>query len=478
MNAPTGQADFLAHQTRRAFLGRAAGGFGALALGCLLSEQAVARPARPHFAPRAKRVISLFMSGGPSHVDTFDPKPLLTKLDGQPMPAYIIKNHEFAMIKTKEPKVKGSPWTFRPRGQSGTEISELFPHVAGVADELAVVRSLYSDTFNHDPAVTFMNTGNVRFGWPSLGAWASYGLGTENSDLPAYIVLASGKNIQPLLDSYWGAGFLPPEHQGVSLRTQGDPVLYLKNPDGVSREGRRDQIDLLGALNRRRHEMVNDPAILARIKQYELAFRMQTAVPELADIAREPQSVREAYGAEPCGVSFANNCLLARRLSESGVRFVQLFNGAYQTGGEGVSNWDGHKVLHQQYAKHGPVLDQPAAALLRDLKQRGLLKDTLVVWCTEFGRMPTFQKGASGRDHNPEGFTAWLAGAGVKRGHTYGSTDAFGWKAEKDVATVYDFHATILHLLGLNHKRLTYYHNGFERRLTDVHGHVIQDVLA
>ena len=235
MNAPNGQAEFLADQTRRAFFGRAAGGFGALALGCLLREQGVARPARPHFAPRAKRVISLFMSGGPSHVDTFDPKPLLTKLDGQPMPAEIIRNHEFAMIKTREPKVKGSPWKFRSHGQSGIEISELFPHVAGVADELAIVRSLYSDTFNHDPAVTFMNTGNMRFGWPSLGAWASYGLGTENSDLPAYIVLASGRNIQPLLDSYWGAGFLPPEHQGVPLRTQGDPVLYLNNPDGVSR---------------------------------------------------------------------------------------------------------------------------------------------------------------------------------------------------------------------------------------------------
>ena len=231
MNAPNGRLNFGRPNTPCVF-GRAAGGFGALALGCLLREQGVARPARPHFAPRAKRVISLFMSGGPSHVDTFDPKPLLTKLDGQPMPADIIRNHEFAMIKTREPKVKGSPWKFRPHGQSGIEISELFPHVAGVADELAIVRSLYSDTFNHDPAVTFMNTGNVRFGWPSLGAWASYGLGTENSDLPAYIVLASGRNIQPLLDSYWGAGFLPPEHQGVPLRTQGDPVLYLKNPTG------------------------------------------------------------------------------------------------------------------------------------------------------------------------------------------------------------------------------------------------------
>ncbi len=254
MNIDSAQSNFLANQTRRAFLGRAGGGFGGLALGCLLRENLASNPLKPHFAPRAKRVISLFMSGGPSHVDTFDPKPLLTKLDGQPMPADIIKNHEFAMIKTKEPQVKGSPWAFRTHGQSGTEISELFPHVAGMADDLAVVRSLYSDTFNHDPAVTFMNTGNVRFGWPSLGAWASYGLGTENNDLPAYIVLASGRNIQPLLDSYWGAGFLPPEHQGVPLRTQGDPVLYLRSPKDVSRETRGDQIGLLGALNRHHFE--------------------------------------------------------------------------------------------------------------------------------------------------------------------------------------------------------------------------------
>ena len=464
------QPEFLADQTRRAFLGRAAGGFGTLALGCLLREQAVAQPMRPHFAPRARRVISLFMSGGPSHVDTFDPKPLLTKLDGQPMPADIIKNHEFAMIKTKEPKVKGSPWKFRPHGQSGTEISELFPHVAGVADELAVVRSLHSDTFNHDPAVTFMNTGNVRFGWPSLGAWASYGLGTDNSDLPAYIVLASGINRQPLLDSYWGAGFLPQEHQGVSLRTQGDPVLYLKNPDGVSHEARRDQVDLLGVLNRRRYELVNDPAILARIKQYELAYRMQTAVPELADIASEPQTVREAYGAELGRVSFANNCLLARRLSESGVRFVQLYE----------KGWDSHGEIAKQHTERCRAVDRPISALIADLKIRGLLDETLVIWGGEFGRTPMAQGDGSGygRDHHPHGFTVWMAGGGIRPGTVHGATDDFGYFAERDKVHVHDLNATILHCLGMDHERFTHRHQGRDFRLTDVHGKVVHNLLV
>jgi len=470
MNAPNGQAGFLADQTRRAFFGWAAGGFGALALGCLLREQGVARPARPQFAPRAKRVISLFMSGGPSHVDTFDPKPLLTKLDGQPMPADIIRNHELAMIKTRKPKVKGSPWKFRPHGQSGIEISELFPHVAGVADELAVVRSLYSDTFNHDPAVTFMNTGNVRFGWPSLGAWSSYGLGTENSDLPAYIVLASGKNIQPLLDSYWGAGFLPPEHQGVPLRTQGDPVLYLKNPDEVSREARRDQIDLLGVLNRRRHELVNDPAILARIKQYELAYRMQTAVPELADIAAEPPAIHETYGAEPGRVSFANNCLLARRLSESGVRFVQLYE----------KGWDSHGEIAKQHTERCRAIDRTIAALIADLKQRGLLDETLVIWGGEFGRTPMAQGSGSGygRDHHPHGFTVWMTGGGIRPGIVHGATDEFGYFAERDKVHVHDLNATILHCLGMNHERFTHRHQGRDFRLTDVHGKVVHNLLS
>ena len=464
------QSEFLADQTRRAFFGRAAGGFGSLALGCMLRENAMTNPFESHFAPRAKRVISLFMSGGPSHVDTFDPKPILSKLDGQSMPSNIIKNHEFAMIKTKEPKVKGSPWEFRKYGQSGTEISELFPHIASVSDEIAVVRSLYSDTFNHDPAVTFMNTGNVRFGWPSLGAWASYGLGTENSDLPAYIVLASGRNIQPLLDSYWGAGFLPPEYQGVQLRTQGEPVLYLKNPEGVSRETRRNQISLLGSLNRRRHELVKDPAILARIKQYELAFRMQVAVPELANIASEPEQIRETYGAELGKVSFANNCLLARRLSESGVRFIQLYE----------KGWDSHGDISTQHSERCRAVDRPIAALISDLKQRGLLEETLVIWGGEFGRTPMAQgSGTSfGRDHHPHGFTVWMAGGGIRPGIVHGATDEFGYFAEQDKVHVHDLNATILHCLGMNHEKFTYRHQGRDFRLTDVHGQVIHNLLV
>ena len=464
------QSDFLAAQTRRAFFGRAAGGFGGLALGCMLRENAMTNQYGPHFAPRAKRVISLFMSGGPSHVDTFDPKPLLTKLDGQSMPANIIKNHEFAMIKTKEPKVKGSSWSFRKYGQSGTEISELFPYIGSVADELAVVRSLYSDTFNHDPAVTFMNTGNVRFGWPSLGAWASYGLGTENSDLPAYIVLASGRNIQPLLDSYWGAGFLPPEYQGVQLRTQGEPVLYLKNPEGVSRETRREQISLLSSLNRHRHELVKDPAIIARIKQYELAFRMQVAVPELANIASEPEQVLETYGAELGKVSFANNCLLARRLSESGVRFIQLYE----------KGWDSHGDIYKQHSERCLAVDRPIAALISDLKQRGLLDETLVVWGGEFGRTPMAQGSGAGfgRDHHPHGFTVWMAGGGVRPGIVHGATDEFGYFAEHKKVHVHDLNATILHCLGINHEKFTYRHQGRDFRLTDVHGEVVQNLLV
>ena len=488
MNAPNGQAEFLADQTRRAFFGRAAGGFGALALGCLLREQGVARPARPHFAPRAKRVISLFMSGGPSHVDTFDPKPLLTKLDGQPMPADIIRNHEFAMIKTREPKVKGSPWKFRPHGQSGIEISELFPHVAGVADELAIVRSLYSDTFNHDPAVTFMNTGNVRFGWPSLGAWASYGLGTENSDLPAYIVLASGKNIQPLLDSYWGAGFLPPEHQGVSLRTQGDPVLYLKNPAGVSSKDRRAQLDTLAALNQQQYQEFADPEILARIKQHELAYRMQTSVPELMDLSGESAATFELYGEEARQAgSFAACCLNARRLAERGVRNIQIFH----------RGWDAHGGLPREHESQCKDIDQGCYALIKDLKQRGMLDETLVVWGGEFGRTSYCQgkltKDNYGRDHHPRCFTTWMAGGGIKPGITYGQTDDYAYniadadgnaiKPTKDKWTpgtmhIHDLNATILNQLGIDHRKLTYRYQGRDFRLTDVHGHVIRDLVT
>ena len=456
--------------SRRAFLGKTAGGLGGVALSCLLRQDALTKPSLPHFAPKAKRVIYMFMSGGPSQVDTFDPKPLLNRLEGKTMPASIIKNHQFAMIKTKNPTVKGSPWKFQNHGQSGIEISELFPQVSKVADELAVVRSLHTDSFNHDPAVIFLNTGDVRFGRPSLGAWTSYGLGTENADLPVYVVLVSGKNRQPLLDSYWGAGFLPAEYQGTPFRSQGEPVLYLKNPKGITSETRRDQIDLIRSLNERHRENVNDPEIAARIKQYELAYRMQTSVPELADLTREPQAVRTAYGVESGKVSFANNCLLARRLCERGVRFVQLFE----------KGWDSHGNIAKEHLARSQAVDQPIAALISDLKQRGLLDETLIVWGGEFGRTPMAQgKGVDyGRDHHPHGFTMWMAGGGVKPGIVHGATDEFGYFAAKDRVHVHDFNATILHLLGLDHESLTYRHAGRDFRLTDVHGHVVKELLT
>jgi hypothetical protein len=468
--------------SRRAFFGRSATGIGVAALDSLLNSRAAASPAggasgdasrlaAPHFAPRAKRVIFLFMSGGPSHVDLFDPKPQLARLDGQPMPPEIIKNHTFAMIKEAHPTIKGSPYKFRRHGESGQQISELLPALAQVADELAVVRSLYTDTFNHDPAVQFMNTGDVRFGRPSLGAWLSYGLGSECADLPAFIVLASGvNNDQPLLESYWGSGFLPTQHQGVQFRSRGEPVLFASNPQGINQAVRREMIDLIRATNEAHAAQVGDPEILTRIKQYEMAFKMQASVPELMDLAREPVSIHRLYGTQPGSVSFANNCLLARKLIERGVRFVQLYH----------KGWDSHQKLEENHARLARETDRAAAALLVDLKQRGLLDDTLVVWGGEFGRTPIVQgKGPQyGRDHHPYGFTVWLAGGGVKPGIAYGKTDEFGYFAIEDKIHIHDFNATILACLGIDHQRLTFRSQGRDYRLTDVHGRVVSELLS
>jgi len=361
-------------------------------------------------------------------------------------------------------------------------VSQLVPQLGELADEMCFIHSLTSKTNTHGPGENFMSTGYTLDGFPSVGSWATWALGSENEELPAYVAIPDPRGTPQSSVNNWGAGFLPAAYQGTDFNAA-KPLRNLNRPAGLNAKQDKATRSFLQRLNERHlKKFPGDTELAARISSYELAARMQLSVPEVSDLSTETRATLKMYGADdaanPLKAAFAKNSILARRLLEKGVRFVQLFNGAYQTGGEGTSNWDGHKKLEAQYTKHGPVLDQPAAALLKDLKQRGLLKDTLVVWCTEFGRMPTFQKGASGRDHNPDGFTAWLAGAGVKRGHTYGTTDPFGWKAERDVATVYDLHATILHLLGLNHERLTYYHNGFERRLTDVHGHVIQDVLA
>tara|TARA_B100000927_G_scaffold288677_1_gene283674 strand:- start:7425 stop:8549 length:1125 start_codon:yes stop_codon:yes gene_type:complete len=374
------------------------------------------------------------------------------------------------MIKEDRPKIKGSPWNFRSRGQSGTEVSDLFPHVGKVIDEIAVIRSVHTDSFNHDPAVMFMNTGSVRFGRPSMGSWLSYGLGSENSDLPSFVVLVSGQNRQPLLDSYWGAGFLPSEHQGTTFRTSGDPVLHIANPPGISRSERRRQLNLLKWMNQRRHAAVNDPEISARIAQYELAYRMQVAVPELTDVSNEPDSARELYGAKPGEASFANNCLLARRLAERGVRFIQLYD----------KGWDSHGSIQTEHTNRCQSVDQPIAALLTDLRQRGLLDETLVIWGGEFGRTPMSQGNGqgAGRDHHPHGFTMWLAGGGIQPGIVHGATDEFGYFAEKDKVHVHDLHATLLHCLGLRHKDFTFRHQGRDFRLTDEFGEVVESLLG
>lgn len=480
---------------RRHFLGNTARGLGGIALASLLHDEkllgAAGGPIRPvidpsqpfasragHHPARAKKVLVIFCAGACSQIDTFDYKPELIKRHGQAMPGA----DKIITFQGEQGMLTKSPWEFKPRGQSGKMVSELVPHLAELADEMCFIHSMTGKTNTHGPGENFMSTGYTLDGFPSMGAWTTWALGTSNENLPAYVAISDPRGTPQSSVNNWGPGFLPAAYQGTEFNAL-KPLGNLEIPKGTAAKTDRATRDFLKRLNERHlAEFPGDSELAARLSSYELAARMQLSVPEVADLSTEPASLLKEYGADdttnPLKASFAKNCILARRLLEKGVRFVQLFNGAYQTGGEGVSNWDGHKHLVDQYSKHGPVLDQPCAALLKDMKQRGLLEDTLVVWTTEFGRMPTFQKGASGRDHNPDGFTTWMMGAGVKKGFSYGETDEFSYRAVKDVATVYDFHATILHLLGLDHERLTYYHNGFERRLTDVHGHVIKDVLA
>ncbi len=473
---------------RRSFLGHTATGLGGIALAHLLGREralGAAGPIRPqinpanpnaprptHFPARAKRVLMIFCSGAVSQVDTFDYKPELIKRHGQPMPGA----EGLVTFQGAQGNLNKSPWEFRPRGQSGKMVSDLVPHLGALADEMCFIHSLTGKTNTHGPGENFMATGFTLDGFPSMGAWTTYALGSENDTLPAYVAIPDPRGAPQSAGNFWGPGFLPAAFQGTDFNAT-QPLRNLSRPSEFSPATDRATREFIATLNR--HHLERFPG------DSELAARMQLSVPEVADISSEPAHILKMYGADQSGnpvkdlkTAYARNCILARRLVEKGVRFVQLFNGAYQTGGEGVSNWDGHKSLQPQYVKHGEVMDQPTAALLADLKQRGLLADTLVVWCTEFGRMPTFQKGASGRDHNPNGFTAWLAGAGVKKGSSFGATDEFGYKAVENVATVYDFHATILDILGLNHERLSFYHNGIERRLTDVHGHVIKEMLA
>jgi hypothetical protein len=471
---------------RRFFLA----GTGGLALTTLLAQdrllgeplRPVIRPeaplaARPaHFAPRANRVVVLFCSGACSHLDTWDYKPELERRHGQPMPGA----DKLVTFQGGQGNLTRSPFTFRPRGQCGKYVSDLVPHLGALADEVCFVHSLTTKTNTHGPGENVMNTGFTLDGFPSLGAWVSYALGTESADLPAFVAIPDPRGVPQTGTRAWGSGFLSAVFQGVPM-TADKPIPHLQRPPGLTADADQASRDLLRLLNDRHLERhPQDAELAARIASYELAGRMQLRAADLGDFRGESPAIRKLYcldDSNPTKAAFGRNCLLACRLLERGVRCVTLFNGAFAMG-EGVGNWDGHKTLAQQYRVHGPILDEPAAGLLRDLRGRGLLDDTLFVWTTEFGRMPTFQAGASGRDHNPHGFTAWLAGAGLKAPFSFGATDEFGHKAVENVVTVHDFHATILHLLGLDHERLSFYHNGIERRLTDVHGKVIRDVLA
>jgi hypothetical protein len=465
---------------RRDFLAHAGTGLSGIALASLLARDARADsplvPRPPHFAPKARRVLMIFCSGAVSHVDTFEYKPELVKRNGQPMPGA----DKLVTFQGAQGNLVKPLWTFRPRGQSGKMVSDLLPHLAELADEMCFIHSMTARSNTHGPAENQMSTGFTLDGFPSVGAWVSYALGAECDDLPAFVAVPDPRGVPQVGPNNWGSAFLPAVFQGTAFNAD-KPIPNLARPPEVSADAERSTRDFLKLLNDRHLERhPGDGELAARIASYELAARMQLRAAEVADLSRESKATRDLYGVEDADkvrAGFARNCLLARRLLERGVRFVQLFNGAYAMG-EGVGNWDGHRTIKTQYDVHGPILDRPCAALLRDLKARGMLGDTLVVWVTEFGRMPTFQKGANGRDHNPRGFTVWLAGAGVKRAFSHGATDEFGYKAAEDVCTIYDLHATILHLLGLDHERLTFYHNGSNRRLTDVHGHVIEALLA
>jgi len=470
----------LLETTRRHFFGQAGFGIGAAALTSLLTPRLFAdtamTPKKPHFPAKCKNVIFLFMAGGPSQLDLFDYKAALTKFDGQPCPEDLIKGERFAFIKGV-PKLLGSPHPFARYGHSGAQLSVLLPHLAKIADDVAIVRSLHTTQFNHAPAQIFMNTGHQIAGRPSMGAWVTYGIGSESADLPGFVVMLSGESQPDGGRSCWGSGFLPSDYQGVEFRRSGDPVLFLSNPDGVTSETRRRSLDALRFLNTAHQTDVGDPEIASRIGAYEMSFKMQTSVPELADISKEPANIHEMYGTTPGKASFANNCLLARRLVERGVRFVQLFHRGWDT--HGASN---NEDIVNKLARLCRDTDRASAALVTDLKQRGLLDSTMVIWGGEFGRTPMNEARSGskflGRDHHARAFTMWLAGGGIKPGVTIGKTDDVGYNIAEDPISVHDLHATALHLMGLDHKRLTYRFQGRDFRLTDVEGEVMRKLLA
>ena len=471
--------------TRRHFFGQCGVGVGALALQQLLSESGWAvpggptidpmhplAPRTPHFAPKAKRVIYLFMAGGPSQLELFDDKPKLRELQGQPPPPSLMEGKRFAFLKGNE-TLLGSPRKFDRYGQCGMTLSELLPHHRKIVDEVCWLRGVTTDVFNHAPAKLFMNTGFQAPGRPAMGAWTTYGLGSESRDLPGFVVLQSGPRGPRGGSTLWSSGFLPTSYQGVPFRGKGDPILYLHSPEGQTREKERDFYDTVGALNHARLDDTGDPEIMTRINSYEMAFRMQTSAPELMDLSQEKPETLELYGVKPGESSFAANCLLARRLAERGVRFVQLYH----------TNWDSHggpgENLNGDFEKVCAQVDQASAALVLDLKQRGMLEDTLVIWGGEFGRTPMGENRASiGRDHHVDAFTMWLAGAGVKPGLLYGATDELGFGVVENKVHVHDLHATILHLLGFDHEKLIYRFQGRDYRLTDVSGQVVKAIFS
>ncbi len=469
--------------TRRHFFGRTATGIGVAALANVFGKDLRAAvhgglPGLPHFAPKAKRVIYLFQSGGPSQMELFDYKPRLNDFQGKDLPESIRNGQRLTAMSATQSSfpIVPSKFTFAQHGQSAAWVSELMPHTAKIADQLTFIKSMHTEAINHDPAVTFLQTGSQIAGRPSIGAWLSYGIGSETEDLPSFVVMISpgaGGGGQPLYDRLWGAGFLPSRYQGVKFRSVGDPVLFLSNPKGFTPDDRRQFLDALGKMNRIKLDEFGDPEIATRIAQYEMAFRMQTSVPELTDLSKEPASVLALYGPDAAKPgTFAANCLLARRLAERGTRFIQLFH----------RDWDHHGKLPQDLPKRCLETDQASAALITDLKQRGMLDDTLVVWGGEFGRTVYCQGRLTateyGRDHHPRCFTIWMAGGGIKPGLTIGATDEYGYNVTEDPVHVHDLQATILHCLGIDHTRLTYKYQGRHFRLTDVHGNVVKTVLA
>jgi hypothetical protein len=470
--------------SRRYFLRQCIGGLGGMALGSMIgcSSREPTRSIkdagskRTHYVPRAKRIIFLHMAGAPSQLELFDYKPVLDKYDGQPCPPYLMEGKRFAFLQGT-PKMMGPQATFKRVGESGTWLSHHLPHLANWVDDICLLKAMHTDQFNHAPAQLFMQTGSPQLGRPSMGSWMIYGLGLENENLPGFMVLTSGSN-PSAGKSIWGSGFLPSLYQGVQCRSKGDPILFLNNPKNIDGYLRKQSIESINEINRQEYEQLGDPEILSRISQYEMAFRMQTEVPEVMDISTEPDYIHEMYGTKPGDISFANNCLLARRLAEQGVRFIQLYDNAWDHHGAGKGNG-----VVEGLARACRNIDQPIAALLADLKMRGLWEDTLLVWGGEFGRTPMMETRASGadfrgRDHHSEAFTMWLAGGAVRSGMSFGETDELGYYGIRDRVHVHDLQATILHCMGLDHEKLTYHFQGRDHRLTDVHGNVINSILT